>query len=98
MTLCIKPTFFLQHIYRILVSNLQGLVCVSHRQDFVSGVDAAQFAERTEQPLTGPAVELQLLLIVLRTRQNLTTTKNSNKIKSALIYPKQDRKSIIMGM
>lgn len=52
-------------------SYLQGLVGVGHWQDFVSCVDAAQFAERAEQPLTGPTVELQLLLVMLRAGQNL---------------------------
>lgn len=50
---------------------LQGLVRVRHRQDFVSRVDPSQLAEGTQQPLTGPAVELQLLLVVFWTRQNL---------------------------
>lgn len=50
---------------------LQGLVCVGHWQDFVPGVDAAQFAEGAEQPLTGPTVELEFLLVMLRTGQNL---------------------------
>lgn len=52
-------------------SDLQSLVSLSHGEDFVSGVDSAQFAERTEQPLAGPAVELQLLVVVLRAGQNL---------------------------
>lgn len=37
----------------------------------MSSVNAAQFAEGTEQPLTGPTIELQLLLVVLRTSQYL---------------------------
>lgn len=62
-------------VYVFFDSHLQGLVRVSHRQDFMSGVDASQFAERTEQPLTGPAVELEFLLIVFWTRQNLRTSQ-----------------------
>ena len=31
---------------------------MGHWQDLVSGVDPAQFAERTEQPLTGSTIEL----------------------------------------
>ena len=42
-----------------LESYLQGLVSLGHWEDFVSGVDSTQFAEWTEQPLTGPTVELQ---------------------------------------
>ena len=52
-------------------SYLQSLVSLRHWEDFVSSVDSAQFAERAEQPLTGPAIELQLLLVVLRTGQDL---------------------------
>lgn len=52
-------------------ADLQSLVSLSHGEDFVSGVDSAQFAERTEQPLAGPAIELQLLVVVLRAGQNL---------------------------
>lgn len=62
-------------------SHLQGLVRMSHRQDFMSGVDASQFAEGTEQPLTGPAVELEFLLVVFRTRQNLRTSREKKKKK-----------------
>lgn len=58
-------------------SHLQGLVRLGHGEDFVSGVDAAQFAEWAEQPLTRPAVELQLLLVMLRTGQNLRTRAKS---------------------
>ncbi|TNN42662.1 hypothetical protein EYF80_047159 [Liparis tanakae] len=43
------------------------LVGVGHRQDLVSRVDAPQLAERAEQPLAGPAVEVQLLLVVFGT-------------------------------
>lgn len=65
-------------------SYFQGLVCMGHRQDLVSGVEAAQFAEGAEQPLTGPTVELQLLLVVLRTSQNLEAAarRNNNLFKS----------------
>lgn len=59
-------------------SHLQGLVGMSHRQDFMSGMEAPQLAERTEQPLAGPAVELELLLIVFRTRQNLSWEKKKD--------------------
>lgn len=53
-------------------SNLQCLVRLGHGEDFMSSVDAAQFAEGAEQPLAGPTVELQLLLVVLRTCQYLS--------------------------
>lgn len=33
-------------------SNLQRLVRLGHWEDFMSGVNAAQFAEGAEQPLT----------------------------------------------
>lgn len=52
-------------------SYLEGLVCMGHWQDFVSRVDAAQFAERAEQPLARPTIELQFLVVMLRTGQNL---------------------------
>lgn len=42
----------------------------------MSGVEASQLAEGTEEPLTGAAVELELLLIVFWTRQNLRTTND----------------------
>lgn len=51
---------------------LQGLIRVDHRQNFVSGVNAAQLAQRAEQPLTGPAIEQQLLLVVIRAGQDLS--------------------------
>lgn len=47
----------------------------------MSRVDAPEFAERAEQPLTGPAVELEFLLIVVWTRQNLRTSHGETKKK-----------------
>lgn len=61
--------------------HLQGLVGVGHRQDFMSRVDTPQFAERTQQPLAGPAVELELLLVVFWTRQNLRTSRGEENKK-----------------
>lgn len=66
---------------------LQGLVCVGHWQDFVPGVDAAQFAERAEQPLTGPTVELEFLLVMLRTGQNLRKKSHETDLsESCCLY------------
>lgn len=49
----------------------KGLVSLGHGQYLVSRVQATQFAEGTKQPLTGPAVKLQFLLVVLGASQNL---------------------------
>lgn len=50
---------------------LECLVGLGDWRHLVPGVDAAQLAERAQQPLARPTVEVQTLLVMLRTRQNL---------------------------
>lgn len=64
----------------------------------MSGVDSAQFAERTEQSLAGPAIKLQLLLVVLRAGQNLRRTGSLKLNKpTCLTFKKQEKKSALFG-
>ena len=52
-------------------THLEGLVGLGDGQNLVPVVHPARLTQLAQQALTVPEVELQLLLIVLRTRQHL---------------------------